>query len=98
MSRFDQGRCNRILLWTGAALAWGSALIAVWIQPASGDEATIPVPGQVERVGAQQGVPEPPDRGLLVIRSGKDQITHADVPAPQIVSTPAPPEMTSSGS
>lgn len=98
MSRFDQGRCNRILFWTGAALAWSSALIAVWIQPASGDTATTPVPGQVERVGDQPAVPEPPDRGLLVIRSGKDQTTQGDVPPPQIVSTPAPPEITSSGS
>ena len=98
MTRFDQGRCNRILLWTGAALAWGSAMVAVWIQPASGDEATNPVPGQVERVGAQPAMPGPAHQGLLVIRSGKDQITQADVPPPQIVSTPAPPEMTSSGS
>ena len=98
MSRFDQGRCNRILLWTGAALAWGTALIAVWIQPAPGDEATIAVPGQVEGVGAQQGMPEPPDRGLVIIRAGKDQVTQADVPPPQIVSKPAPPELTSSGS
>ena len=28
MSRFEQGRWNRILVWTGAALAWGSALVA----------------------------------------------------------------------
>jgi hypothetical protein len=96
VSRFDQGRCNRILLWTGAALAWGSALVAVWIQPASGDEATIPEPGQVEIVGAPQTMPGPAHQGLLVIRSGKDQITQTDVPPPQIV--PAPPEMTSSGS
>jgi len=98
VSRFNQGRCNRILLWTGAALAWSSALIAVWIQPHSGDEATIPVPGQIERVGAQHAMPGPAYQDLLVIRAGKDQITQADVPPPQIVSTPAPPEMTSSGS
>ena len=98
MSRFDQGRCNRILLWTGAALAWGSALIAVWIQPASGDEAAIRVPGQVQRVGVQQAMPEPSAGGLVVIRAGKDPVTQADVPPPRVASTPAPPEMTSSGS
>ena len=98
MSRFEQGRWNRILVWTGAALAWGSALIAGHLAPASAADAEASEPGQTENIGTQQAMPAP-GQGLIVIRVGREQ---TDQPAVQLsLSPPAPasaPEIASSGS
>ena len=54
MSRFDQGRWNRILVWTGAGLAWGSALIAGPLLPASSESTSVSGAGANETIGAKQ--------------------------------------------
>jgi hypothetical protein len=99
MSRFDQGRWNRILVWTGAAIAWSAALIAGHFPPGLSGTADVSEAGLSETVGASQAMPNQLDQGLIVIRYGKDQTS---LPAVQLSQTPpAPvssPEMTSSGS
>ena len=98
MSRFEQGRWNRILVWTGAALAWGSALIAGNLTPASGANEEVAEPGQLESIETRQAMPDP-GQGLIVIRVGREQ---AAQPADQLSPTPpAPasaPQIVSSGS
>jgi hypothetical protein len=98
MSRFGQGRWSRLLVWTGAALAWGSALIANHL-PASNGDAEVSEVGLSESIDAKQAMPDPFDQGLIIIRFGKGQISQPAVqPSP---TRPAPfssPELTSSGS
>jgi len=99
MSRFDQGRWNRILVWTGAGLAWSSALVAGLLPPASSESPDGSVARASETVGAKQAMPDPLDQGLIVIRLG-----HEPTSLPAAPATPTPqasgsaPEMTSSGS
>jgi hypothetical protein len=99
MSRFDQGRWNRILVWTGAGLAWSSALIAGPLLPAPSESPDVSVTGASETTGAKPALPDPLDQGLIVIRLGRE-LTSLPVapvaPTPQ-ASGPAP-ELTSSGS
>ncbi|HEX2404231.1 MAG TPA: hypothetical protein VHM29_05970 [Acidimicrobiia bacterium] len=98
MSRFDQGRWHRILVWTGAAIAWSSALIAGSFPPGFGGTADHPESGVSETIDAKQAMPNLPDQGLIVIRQGTGQTSQ---PAVQLSQPPAPapaPEMTSSGS
>jgi hypothetical protein len=102
MSRFDQGRWNRILVWTGAALAWGSALVAARLEPARGsDLQPATETGQVETINTQPALPRPPAQGLVVLRYTQE--THLAQTRPDPASTLATaavpaPEMVSSGS
>jgi len=101
MSRFAQGRWKRIMVWTGAALAWGSALVATLLEPPRGQEPPLNTPGQMHTVDAIPGMPNQPDHGLVVIRSGRAQTVESSALPAQTVPAPAPapaPEMTSSGS
>jgi hypothetical protein len=101
MSRFAQGRWSRILVWTGAALAWGSALVATLLQPPRDQEPPVDMPGQMQTVDAGGMMPNLPDRGLVVIRTGKTQTVESGALPAQTVPTLAPgsaPEMASSGS
>jgi len=79
MSRFDSARWNRILIWTGAALTWGTAMIATWLEPArevaAGPE---PVAGETT-VASQQPILPSPARGLVVLR-----FTPVDAPQPEV--------------
>jgi hypothetical protein len=99
MSRFAEGRWNRILVWTGAALAWGSALVATLLEPPRGQEPPLDSPGQTQTVDASPMMPNLPDQGLVVIRSGKAQTVESSALPAQTVREPVlAPEMTSSGS
>jgi hypothetical protein len=98
MSRFEHGRWNRILVWTGAALAWGSAVIAARFEPIPGGEASTSQTGQVETVEVERVMPNPPARGLIVIRYGKEQAIQVPAPPTQNLAPAVAPELTSSGS
>jgi len=99
MSRFDQGRWNRILVWTGAGLAWSSALLAGPLPLGSSESTDVSVTGAIETIGAKQAMPDPLDQGLIVVRIGREL---APPPAAPLAPTPqasgSAPELTSSGS
>lgn len=92
MSRFDASRSGRIAVWTGAALAWGTAVTLAG-QEAVADANTTPLtPASVESESAALGsLPTMPDHGLVIIRY---QPSPDDVPDPQTVvihrAAPAP--------
>lgn len=69
MSRFDMSRRSRILVWTGAALAWGTAVTMAGLEPPSGPPASAPPPvsGLVPASQAA-AMPTPPARGLVILR------------------------------
>ncbi|HSJ84440.1 MAG TPA: hypothetical protein VLA91_11550 [Acidimicrobiia bacterium] len=112
MSRFDEGRWNRILIWTGAALAWGTALIAARIDEKAQPEPTQPSEGQIASVFHQSALPVAPAQGLVILRFTPTETpeprvitvevgraTSPQSPAPAPVVTPPPaPEPSSSGS
>ena len=97
MSRFDRGRWNRVVVWTGAALAWGSALVAARLEPDRDvPPAPAPIPAQTG-VEASAAFPVPPESGIVVIRQAGSPVA----PAPALASPPAPgpaPAPVSSGS
>ena len=99
MSRFDQGRWNRILVWTGAGLAWGSALLAGPVPLTSSESTNVSAAGASETIGTKQAMPDVLDQGLIVIRLGREL---APPPAAPLAPTPqasgSAPELTSSGS
>lgn len=99
MSRFAEGRWNRIVVWTGAALAWGSALVGTLLEPPRDQEPPLDTPGQMQTVDASLVMPNLPDQGLVVIRSGRAHAVESSALPAQTVPSPAlAPEMTSSGS
>ena len=99
MSRFDRGRWNRVVVWTGAALAWGSVFVAARLEPDRDVPPPVPpVPAQAG-VESSAGFPAPPDGGIVVIRQSGSSVVPAAAPAPS--SAPAPgsaPTPVSSGS
>jgi hypothetical protein len=111
MSRFDQGRWNRILVWTGATLAWGTALVAARAEPVQVTDSVPPADGQVATDSTQAVMPTPPSQGLVILRFTPVEIPEREVvtvgvtravaaPAPAqpaVASRPAP-EPSSSGS
>jgi hypothetical protein len=98
MSRFDAERWDRIVIWSAAALAWGTAVIATTLQP----EEPAPAVGEAAD-HSRAAMPRPTSEGLVIIRytqdesSGFPSVSTAD-PAPRSVSVQAAPEPTSSGS
>ena len=81
MSRFDSARWTRILIWTGAALTWGTAMIATWLEPAREVAAAGPGAGAGETaVTSQESImPSPAPRGLVILR-----FTPVDAPQPEV--------------
>lgn len=71
MSRFDTARRGRILAWTGAALAWGTAVTIGGLEPANA-EATTPLvdtPSASAVLPASQvAMPNLPLQGLVILR------------------------------
>lgn len=69
MSRFDDARRGRIAVWTGAALAWGTAVTLAGQKPlpAEADASEIPPPVTTETT-VLAPVPTLPDKGLVIIR------------------------------
>lgn len=72
MSRFDTARRGRILAWTGAALAWGTAIaISVSETESAGTKspaATQPTAPVVVTTPVVAAMPTPPARGLVILR------------------------------
>lgn len=71
MSRFAPARRRSILAWTGAALAWGTAVTTGRLEPirAAGEpstptSSTVVVPAPV----IATEVPNPPQKGLVILR------------------------------
>ncbi|MGD2061260.1 MAG: hypothetical protein PVF87_10375 [Acidimicrobiia bacterium] len=71
MSRFDAARRGRIAVWTGAALAWGTAATLANNQPAQAEQpavqptTTTMVEAEATSLGA---MPAMPSKGLVIIR------------------------------
>jgi hypothetical protein len=104
MSRFGDARWQRVAAWSGAALAWGSTIAAVVLEPAR--VALTTPPPQVGAATTQAPLPAQPASGLLVIRYQPDAPeviqTVAPSPAPTAAAlaapSPAAPQPKSSGS
>lgn len=69
MSRFDSARRGRIAVWTGAALAWGTAVTVAGQEPAqAGADATDVPPAMTEEATVLSPMPALPHKGLVIIR------------------------------
>jgi hypothetical protein len=86
LKRLFPSRWARIVAWTGAAIAWGTSIVAVQAQtqqPATtGAPEALPEPDpQVQEVPQPlAAVPAPPEAGLVVIR-----YTPVPPPAPEVI-------------
>lgn len=81
MSRFDAGRWNRILIWTGAALAWGTAVMVSWIEPARDAEANRSelVAEEPADSSLRAFMPRPAPLGLVILRFTPVEVPQAEV-------------------
>jgi len=81
LSRFDASRWNRILIWTGAALAWSTAVIVSWLEPARELDAGLPgtVATETTDSSLQAIMPSPAPQGLVILR-----FTPVDAPQPEV--------------
>ncbi|HEY7469784.1 MAG TPA: hypothetical protein VIC07_09705 [Acidimicrobiia bacterium] len=81
MSRFNGGRWGRIVVWTGAALAWAGATTAAALEPlrAQTDRPEQPPPADVAASSSLPALPTMPARGLAIIR-----YTPSETPAPEV--------------
>jgi hypothetical protein len=69
MSRFTPSRRNRVLAWTGAALAWGTAVTAARLEPARAQtQAPTPTTPVVNQATTQAAMPTEPVGGLVILR------------------------------
>lgn len=86
LKRLFPSRWARIVAWTGAALAWGTSIVAVQAQTEQSTAITqpeaLPEPEpQVQEVPEPvAAVPAPPEAGLVVIR-----YTPVPPPPPQVI-------------
>lgn len=109
MSRFDAARRGRIAVWTGAALAWGTAVTLAGQRPmpADADHDEIP-PVVTEESSALSPLPALPDGGLVIIRYRPSMTSAPEVrtvyvqgaapAAPPATAAPATPAPRSGGS
>lgn len=81
MSRFDPPRRNRLLVWTGAALAWGAALTAAKLEPLRAEPAQPVIPQPVVELETTQmaSLPKPPAGGLVILRYTPTEMPPAEV-------------------
>ncbi len=100
MSRFGDARWQRLAAWSGAALAWGSTITAVVLEPARVPPSA--PPSQAEVSPTQAALPVQPASGLLVIRYQPDEVEAVQptalAPPPAAPAVAAAPQPTSSGS
>jgi hypothetical protein len=71
VSRFDGARRGRIAAWTGAALAWGTAVTLASNQPAQAESPSTPstTTTMVEaETNSLEAMPAMPSKGLVIIR------------------------------
>lgn len=103
MSRFDASRRGRIAVWTGAALAWGTAVTLSGQEPLQAGQDNAAPPTSVETVDTVLApVPAMPDKGLVIIRYQPSVVSEPEVrtvyvqqaappdPSRPAASTPAP--------
>lgn len=101
MSRFDGARWTRIVVWTGATLAWSAAFTAADLEPSRAEpvEPDPPTPVAVPTT-VQAAVPVAPARGLVILRYTPSETPRAEVQtvyvrraaaAPAPAATPASP-------
>lgn len=102
MSRFGDARWQRLAVWTGAALAWGSTLTAWALEPSRGGASTPETP-ESSSIDSSTGseIPTLPGKGILVVRF-QPAPTQEDAPQTVTVVRAAQPQTapqpTSSGS
>jgi len=103
MSRFDAARWDRIVIWSAAALAWGTAVIATSLQTPNAE--TAPPPATVGEYSelAPGTMPRPTSKGLVILRFTPDgdersSAVAASAPTPSTPTALAAPEPASSGS
>lgn len=94
MSRFDGARWTRIMVWTGATLAWGAALTAADLEPSRAEpvEPDPPIPVAVPTT-VQAAVPVAPTRGLVILRYTPSETPRAEVQTVyvrRVAAAPAP--------
>ncbi|MDJ0952505.1 MAG: hypothetical protein QNJ81_02380 [Acidimicrobiia bacterium] len=85
LKRLLPSRWARIVAWTGAAVAWGTSVVAV---QAATEEAATPAPEPVDQPLAEvqevpppvAGVPEAPAAGLIIVR-----YTPVPPPPPEVI-------------
>jgi hypothetical protein len=83
LKRLFPTRWARIVAWTGAAVAWGTSVVAVQAatnQDAAGEPAPTTLPEVQEVQAPVAAVPAPPERGLVVIR-----YTPVPPPPPEVI-------------
>jgi hypothetical protein len=69
VSRFDGARRGQIAVWTGAALAWGTAVTMAGQEPVqAGAETTEAPPSMTTETTVLIPLPALPDDGLVIIR------------------------------
>lgn len=98
MSRFDGSRRGRIAVWTGAALAWGTAVTLAGQEPVQAEaEGTEIPPSTTVETTVLSAVPALPEEGLVIIRyqpsvaaAPEVRTVYVQQPAPS-VARPSPP-------
>jgi hypothetical protein len=69
VSRFDDARRGRISVWTGAALAWGTAVTLAGQEPVQADAEVAENPlSMTTETTVLSPLPALPDGGLVIIR------------------------------
>ena len=103
MSRFDAARWDRIVIWSAAALAWGTAVIATSLQAPEAETAPPPATVGENSELAPGAMPRPTSQGLVILRFTPDGGNQSSTAAassstPSAPSAQAGPEPASSGS
>ena len=85
LKRLFPSRWARIVAWTGAAVAWGTSIVAVQAATeesttAEADPVPEPEPEVQEVAETLAPVPAPPEKGLVVIR-----YTPVPPPPPEVI-------------
>lgn len=96
MSRFDAARRSRIAVWTGAALAWGTAVTLAGQEPVDAAEPAEAPPSVDVNSDAVPTLPTLPEGGLMIIRYQPSVTEAPEVrtvyvkQAPAVNASPAP--------
>ena len=110
MSRFGDGRGQRVAVWSAAALAWGSTVTGLLLEPSRTGAGSESAPAaETTENQTQPAVPNLPGDGIVVIRYQRlstddpgpaPTSQEAARPAPSGAPPPAqpPPQPSTSGS
>lgn len=100
MGRFDSSRRGKIIVWTGAAVAWGTAITIAGLEPsqASASELETPTPVAESPAAADvSAMPTQPAGGLVILRHPPSDEAEPEVRTVYVQASPAasPPAATS---